>query len=188
MAAISQSPPASAGDPASGGARLGSSTAYYNPVAPRLERIADQQERLGKLDRGANRAKLAPSAKMIAQAEAFDRKHSGGNPPAAEVLGSLEARAAKTGKSPRAFKKAPTTQTARLPTVLAEFNPNANDDFSGFERPAAVGSEDVNLTPYAGSTIGLRLRDATDAAFEAPGWFADDFEVTATDTEGAGWI
>jgi immune inhibitor A len=56
----------------------------------------------------------------------------------------------------------------------------------------------VNLTPYAGSTIGLRLRDATDAAFEAPGWFADDFEVTAdgwtseqgtfTDTDGAGWI
>jgi immune inhibitor A len=70
----------------------------------------------------------------------------------------------------------------------------------------------VNLTPYAGSTIGLRLRYATDAGFEAPGWFADDFEVTAdgtsvltddvesgadgwtaeqgtfTDTEGAGWI
>jgi len=147
MAAISQSPPASAGDPASGGARLGSSTAYYNPVAPRLERIADQQERLGKLDRGANRAKLAPSAKMIAQAEAFDRKHSGGNPPAAEVLGSLEARAAKTGKSPRAFKKAPTTQTAKLLTVLAEFNPNANDDFSGFERPTFVGSEECVTEP-----------------------------------------
>ena len=70
----------------------------------------------------------------------------------------------------------------------------------------------VNLTPYAGTTIGLRLRYATDAAFEEPGWFADDFEVTAdgasvwtddvesgangwtseqgtfTDTEGAGWI
>jgi immune inhibitor A len=70
----------------------------------------------------------------------------------------------------------------------------------------------VNLTPYAGTTIGLRLRYATDAAFEEPGWFADDFEVTAdgtsvwaddvesgangwtaelgsfTDTTGAGWI
>jgi immune inhibitor A len=70
----------------------------------------------------------------------------------------------------------------------------------------------VDLTPYAGTTIGLRLRYATDAAFEEPGWFADDFEVTAdgtsvwsddvesgadgwtseqgtfTDTEGAGWI
>jgi len=125
---------------------------------------------------------------VLAQVGTFDRKNVEGFPPAAKQLGVLEAKAAKTGKSPRAFKKAPTTQTARLPTVLAEFNPNANDDFSGFERPAAVGSEDVNLTPYAGSTIGLRLRDATDAAFEAPGWFADDFEVTATDTEGAGWI
>ena len=70
----------------------------------------------------------------------------------------------------------------------------------------------VNLTPYAGTTIDLRLRYATDAAFEEPGWFADDFEVTAdgtsvwaddvesgangwtaelgsfTDTTGAGWI
>jgi immune inhibitor A len=54
----------------------------------------------------------------------------------------------------------------------------------------------VNLTPYAGTTIGLRLRYATDAAFEEPGWFADDFEVTADgtsvftdDVEGgdAGW-
>jgi hypothetical protein len=61
MAAVSRSSPASAGDPASGGARLGASKAYYNPVAPRLERIAGQQERLGKLDRGANRAKLTPA-------------------------------------------------------------------------------------------------------------------------------
>jgi immune inhibitor A len=149
MAAVSQSPPASAGDPASGRARLGSSKAYYNPVAPRLEGIGDQQERLGRLDRGANRAKLTPSAKVIAQAEAFDRKHSGGNPPAAEVLGGLEARAAKTGKSPWAFKKAPSTQTAKLLTVLAEFNPNANDDFSGFERPAAVGAEECVTEPAA---------------------------------------
>jgi immune inhibitor A len=140
MAAVSQSPSASAGDPASGGARLGSSRTYYNPVAPQLERIGNQQERLGKLDRTANRSKLTPSPKVVAQAETFDRKHSGGNPPAAEVLGSLEAKAAKTGKSPRAFKKAPSTQTARLLTVLVKFNPNANDDFSGFERPAAVGS------------------------------------------------
>jgi immune inhibitor A len=75
-----------------------------------------------------------------------------------------------------------------------------------------VAPDYVNLTPYAGSTIGLRLRSATDAGFEAPGWFADDFEVTAdgattftddvesgadgwtaeqgtfTDTSGAGWI
>ena len=36
----------------------------------------------------------------------------------------------------------------------------------------------VNLTPYAGQTIQLRLRYATDAGFEERGWFADDFSVT----------
>jgi immune inhibitor A len=70
----------------------------------------------------------------------------------------------------------------------------------------------VNLTPFAGQTIQLRLRYATDAGFEDKGWFADDFSVTAdgatvwsddveggangwtaatgtfTDTTGAGWI
>jgi hypothetical protein len=43
MAAVSQPSPASAGDPASGRARLGPSTgSYSNPVAPRLERIGNQ--------------------------------------------------------------------------------------------------------------------------------------------------
>ena len=37
----------------------------------------------------------------------------------------------------------------------------------------------VDLTPYAGSTIQLRLRYLTDPAFEERGWFADDFSVTA---------
>jgi len=31
--------------------------------------------------------------------------------------------------------------------VLVEFNPNANDDFSGFERPAAIGSEECVTEP-----------------------------------------
>ena len=70
----------------------------------------------------------------------------------------------------------------------------------------------VQLTPYAGSTIQLRLRYLTDPAFEERGWFADDFSVTAdgttvwsdgvedglngwaadpgtlTDTTGNGWV
>lgn len=130
-AAVGQPAPASAGDQASGPVRLGPSTgSYYNPVAPALQRTGDQ-EALGRLDRRTGTATVAPSAKVLAQAEAFDRKHAGGNPSAANVLGNLEARAAKTGRSPRAFKKAPSTQTARLLTVLVEFDPNANDDFSG---------------------------------------------------------
>ncbi|WP_283136967.1 immune inhibitor A domain-containing protein [Rhizohabitans arisaemae] len=69
----------------------------------------------------------------------------------------------------------------------------------------------VNLTPYAGQSVKLRLRYATDAATLEQGWFADDFSVTNggttvwsddveggangwaatvgtfTDTGGAGW-
>jgi immune inhibitor A len=153
-AAVGRPAPASAGDPASGPVRLGPSTgSYYNPVAPRLERTGKEREALGRLDRGAGTASLAPSAKVLAQADAFDRKHSAGFPPAAEQLGALEARAAKTGKSPRAFKKAPSTQTARLLTVLVEFDPNAADDFSGFERPAFVGAEEC-VTEPAGTLLG----------------------------------
>ncbi|WP_117215046.1 immune inhibitor A domain-containing protein [Allorhizocola rhizosphaerae] len=69
----------------------------------------------------------------------------------------------------------------------------------------------VDLTPYAGTTIQLRLRQATDEATLERGWFADDLSVTAggatvwsddvesgnngwtatggtwTDTSGPGW-
>jgi immune inhibitor A len=156
MAAVSQPPPASAGDPASGRARMAPSNgSWYNPVAPRLERVGNQQERLGKLSKSE---KLTPSAKVIAQAEAFDRKHSSGNPAAAEVLGQLEARSAKSGKSPRAYKKAPSTQTAKLLTVLVEFDPDAGDDFSGFERPAFVGAEEC-VTEPAGTLLGGPLHN-----------------------------
>ena len=37
----------------------------------------------------------------------------------------------------------------------------------------------MDLTPYAGQSVQLRLRYLTDAAFQERGWFADDFSVTA---------
>jgi immune inhibitor A len=37
----------------------------------------------------------------------------------------------------------------------------------------------VDLTAYAGQTVQLRLRLATDAAFQERGWFADDFALTS---------
>jgi immune inhibitor A len=36
----------------------------------------------------------------------------------------------------------------------------------------------VDLTPYAGQSIELRLLYATDAGFQERGWFADDFSLT----------
>ncbi len=50
----------------------------------------------------------------------------------------------------------------------------------------------VGLGAYAGSTVQVRLRQATDAGFLERGWFADDFSLTAgastlwsDDVEGA---
>lgn len=37
----------------------------------------------------------------------------------------------------------------------------------------------VDLTAYAGQTVQLRMRLATDAAFQERGWFSDDFSVTS---------
>ena len=37
----------------------------------------------------------------------------------------------------------------------------------------------VDLSAYAGQTVQVRLRQATDAAFLERGWFADDFAVTS---------
>ena len=37
----------------------------------------------------------------------------------------------------------------------------------------------VDLSQYAGQTVQVRLRYATDAAFVTRGWFADDFSLTA---------
>ena len=74
--------------------------------------------------------------------------------------------------------------------VSTDEDPNGNlaGLFGGLEN-GLTGSTNgyrhdyVNLTPYAGSTIQLRLRYVTDAAFEERGWFADDFSVTADGTE-----
>ena len=102
--------------------------------------------------------------------------------------------------------------------VSTDEDPNGRlVDFGGLENGLTGDSggyrhDYVDLTPYAGDTIQLRLRYATDAAFEERGWFADDFSVTAdgtevwtddvesglngwtaergtfTDTTGAGWV
>jgi immune inhibitor A len=74
--------------------------------------------------------------------------------------------------------------------VSTDEDPNGNlsGTFGGLENGLTGDSggyrhDYVNLTPYAGSTIQLRLRYLTDPAFVERGWFADDFSVTADGTE-----
>jgi immune inhibitor A len=87
--------------------------------------------------------------------------------------------------------------------VSTDEDPNGNLDayFGGLENGLTGDSggyrhDYVDLTPYADSSIQLRLRYATDAAFEERGWFADDFSLTdggttvwSDDVEGGanGW-
>ncbi|MEU1808387.1 immune inhibitor A domain-containing protein [Micromonospora aurantiaca (nom. illeg.)] len=80
------------------------------------------------------------------EARAYDRKYAGGNPIAARELAKLEAKSIRTGHSPRKIKKAKSTQTAKLLTLLVEFNDKANDDFTGVMVPKTV-FEDRTCVP-----------------------------------------
>ncbi|MFI6453249.1 immune inhibitor A domain-containing protein [Streptosporangium amethystogenes] len=105
---------------------------YINYAPPR-----DEPEVGDPAVPSAKARKTTPSRKI-------DRKYSEGNPVAARVLAGREAEAIRTGLNPAdlLFKKAKTPKTAKLLTLLVEFNDQANDDFSGFSRPASVTSED----------------------------------------------
>ena len=120
---------------------------YYNPVAPRLGFEGVAVEKAATLGGKGARVTRKPAASVAERSAAFDRKFSGGFPRAARQLGAVEALAARTGRNPSWFKRAPETQVARLLTVLVEFNPNAGDDFSGFRRPAFVGAEECVTEP-----------------------------------------
>ena len=107
---------------------------YLNLAAPLVDMDVSRD---GKVPR--NRPGEAPASGPTNDLQRWwgqqAQKHSGGFPVAARGLAQAEARALQNGNvNPNRFKKAPSTQAARLLTVLVEFNPNANDDFTGFER------------------------------------------------------
>jgi immune inhibitor A len=102
---------------------------YLNPVAPKYKESKDQKIRPTK-----DGVKTA-----LEQAWAYERKYAGGNPKAARQLANLEQKALKTGLNPRQLKQTKGgTQTAKLLTILVEFNEAANDDFSGVMIPQTV--------------------------------------------------
>ncbi|MFG2073182.1 immune inhibitor A domain-containing protein [Nonomuraea maritima] len=81
------------------------------------------------------------TARKMTRAEKFDRKFTSGNPAAGRVLAARENEAIRTGRNPAEwiFKKSKQARTAKLLTILVEFDEQANDDFSGFNRQRAVG-------------------------------------------------
>ncbi|MFJ2084540.1 immune inhibitor A domain-containing protein [Micromonospora chokoriensis] len=116
---------------------IGADEHYINYAEPEVQPDTNGREVKGK---GGVYTPAAESAR------AFDQKHARGNPVAARQLAKAEAQSLKTGQNPRKFKKAPTTQTAKLLTLLVEFNDKANDDFTGVMVPKTV-FEDRTCVP-----------------------------------------
>lgn len=116
---------------------IGADEHYINYAEPEVQPDTTGREVKGK---GGIYTPAAESAR------AFDQKHARGNPVTARQLAKDEAKSLKTGQNPRKFKKAPTTQTAKLLTLLVEFNDKANDDFTGVMVPKTV-FEDRTCVP-----------------------------------------
>ncbi|MDG4803436.1 immune inhibitor A domain-containing protein [Micromonospora sp. WMMD980] len=110
---------------------------YINYAEPEV-----QPDTGGKETRGKDGVFSSPAD----EARAYDRKYTGGNPIAARELAKLEAKSIRTGQSPRKIKKAKNTQTAKLLTLLVEFNDKANDDFTDVMVPKTV-FEDRTCVP-----------------------------------------
>ncbi|MEU2612964.1 immune inhibitor A domain-containing protein [Micromonospora sp. NPDC007271] len=118
-------------------ATIGADEYYINYAEPEV-----QPDTAGKEVKGKDGIFTSPAD----EARAYDRKYAGGNPVTARELAKLEAKAIKTGQSPRKIKQAKGTQTAKLLTLLVEFNDRANDDFTNVLVPRTV-FEDRTCVP-----------------------------------------
>jgi immune inhibitor A len=84
----------------------------------------------------------------------------------------------------------PVYNEAGTPVTTADDYPDPNGNLATFGnlKHGLTGSsgswqrEYVDLSAYAGQDVSLRLRLATDAAFQERGWFADDFALTSGET------
>lgn len=111
---------------------------YINYVDPKVEPSTSGKEiKVGATKDG--KPIYGPGKESAAD---YGKKFAEGNPRAARVLAKQEQQAAKTGKNPSEFryKNAKQTQVAKLLTILVEFNPNANDDFTNTMVAGAVST------------------------------------------------
>ncbi|WP_425748602.1 immune inhibitor A domain-containing protein [Micromonospora sp. DT47] len=118
-------------------ATIGSDEFYINYAEPAVQPDTRGPEVKGK------GGIYAPA---LDEAKAYDQKFATGNPVTARQLAKLEAKSIKTGQSPRQIKQATGTQTAKLLTLLVEFNDQANDDFTDVMVPKTV-FEDRSCVP-----------------------------------------
>ena len=158
---------------------------YFNLAPPRMELPAQGDVKVEQ-GKAVGSASYGPLDDLSAWWAQMSQKHSNGFPRAAEQLGKLEAQAVETGKNPRQIKQAKGQQQAKLLTVLVEFNPAANDDFSGFNRIIDINStagEDCVVEP-AGTLLNGPLHNGLDdPATVGNGTDNNTFWVPDFDTE-----
>ncbi|MEL4319444.1 immune inhibitor A domain-containing protein [Leifsonia sp. YIM 134122] len=134
---------------------------YMNYAEPRAEAAFGTDI---AIDSSANRN----AEQAILEAQSVDEKFASGNPVAAQGLAKLESESIKTGKSPKAlksiYKKAATTQKAKLLTILVEFNPNAADDFSNVQVPTEFGATECKLGDVQSGPLHNTIPNPADAS------------------------
>ncbi|MBS1673408.1 MAG: immune inhibitor A [Actinobacteria bacterium] len=134
---------------------------YINYVAPQVEQLFGSTDDTAVADVQGN-VKGAISGAAFERAKANDQKHAQGNPRAAKQLAIGEAKAVKTGKSPKNLKHSKTTQQAKLLTILVEFD--GTDDFSNLQVPTAFGATDCKPGDVVGPTLHNEIPDPANAA------------------------
>ncbi|MGB4135013.1 MAG: immune inhibitor A domain-containing protein [Microbacterium sp.] len=156
-------------DPASGtphasGSRsvpvIGADEYYMNYVAPRAESAFDTADDSAVADaKGDTRGYTG--GKALERADKYDQKFAQGNPNAAKQLAKTEAKAQKTGKSPKNLKQSTTTQQAKLLTILVEFG--GTEDFSDLYVPTEFGAETCMPGSLQGPTLHNGIPNPADA-------------------------
>ena len=159
--------------------RLKAHRDYYRNMAEPLvapETSADVELVPGRDGNGAGKA--AGGGDKALSWQVNRRKGGNGFPLAAKQLAKLEADAVRTGQNPRQIKQAKGTNTAKLLTIIAEFNENAKDDFSGWSRPFDYVDGGDCVTEPAGTLLsGPRRNEIPDPA-TTPG---DNYSFWAPD-------
>ncbi|MET0782789.1 MAG: immune inhibitor A domain-containing protein, partial [Leifsonia flava] len=134
---------------------------YMNYAEPRAEAAFGTDI---AIDSAASRN----AERAILEAQSVDEKFASGNPVAAQGLAKLESESIKTGKSPKAlksiYKKAATTQKAKLLTILVEFNPNAADDFTGVQVPTEFGATECKPGDVQSGPLHNTIENPADAS------------------------
>ncbi|VXB67325.1 Immune inhibitor A [Microbacterium sp. 8M] len=139
----------------------GHSDQYINYVAPDVEGINDASDDEAVADANGN-VRSAVSGAAFERAKQNDEKHAQGNPVAARQLAKTEAKAVKTGKSPKNLKQSKSTQQAKLLTILVEFN--GTEDFSDLQVPTSFGATDCKPGDVQGPTLHNNIPDPATAA------------------------